>query len=359
MMTLEETDTNELLDSIIKEYLKPVVKKVDTEAFYAEDYLVELGYRGFFNSKGCSEQEVLEREAMLVEKTSELCMTTGFNLWCHLAALTYIRNCNNRYLKIELLPCLERGECLGGTGLSNPMKYYSGLEKLHLKAEKSEGGYRISGHLASVSNLKENHWFGVIASINEDEEVMAFVPCNAEGLKLKEKADYIGVNGSATYACKFSDVFIPDEWIIATEAGSFVDQIRPAFLLYQVPLGLGVTSAVIKAMVKAPKKMGNANEYLSVQPDELEEKYNDLSNRLSELIHSDNLLRDVRKLMQLRLEVDEMTIKAAHGNMLHHGGAGYLKNSHPSRRLRETYFLLNLTPTVKHLEKELSSLSFK
>lgn len=355
MMTLEETDTKTLLDSLIKEHLKPVVKKVDTEAFYAEDYLLELGYKGFFNSKGCSEQEILEKEAMLVEKTSELCMTTGFNLWCHLAALTYIRNCDNEYLKRELLPCLENGECLGGTGLSNPIKYYSGLDKLHLKAERTKDGYTISGNLASVSNLKENHWFGVIASINDDEEVMAFVPCNAEGLKLKEKSDYIGVNGSATYACKFTDVFIPDDWVIAHDAEPFVDQIRPTFLLYQAPLGLGVTSAVIRAMQKAPKKMGNANEYLSVQPDEIEEQYAALSTRMHELLRSDNLMEEVKEIMQLRLDVDEMTIEAAHGNMLYHGGAGYLKNSHPSRRLRETYFLLNLTPTVKHLEKELSS----
>ncbi len=355
MMTLEKTDQDELLDSVIKEHLKPVVKKVDTEAFYAEAYLLALGHQGFFDSAGYTVKEVVERETMLVERTSELCMTTGFNLWCHLAALTYIRNSDNQYLKDELLPCLEKGECLGGTGLSNPMKYYSGLEKLHLKAEKAEGGYVISGNLASVSNLKENHWFGIVASLEGSREVMAVVPCNAEGLKLKEKADYIGVNGSATYACKFSDVFIPDDWVIAHEAEPFVDMIRPTFLLYQAPLGLGVTSAVVRAMHKAPKKMGNANEYLSVQPDDIKRKYDALSIRLAELVQTENPVDSVKEIMQLRLDVDELTIRAVHGNMLYHGGAGYLKNSHPSRRLREAYFLLNLTPTVKHLEKELSS----
>lgn len=355
MVTLNHTATEELLDSIIKKYLDPVVKKVDTEAFYAEEYLRELGVEGFFKSEGHPRQEVLEREMMLVRKTSESCMTTGFNLWCHLAALTYIRNCNNQYLKSELLPLLEKGECLGGTGLSNPMKYYSGLDKLHLRAEATQGGYTISGHLPSVSNLKENHWFGVVAATTDNGEIMAFVPCHAESLRLKEKTDYIGVNGSSTYACKFDDVFIPDDWIITHEAEPFVDEIRPTFLLYQIPLGLGVTSAVIRAMHKAPKKMGNANEYLPVQPDAVEESYNDLNMRLHTLLQSDNHLRDVKTIMQLRLDVDELTIKGAHGNMLYHGGAGYLKNSHPYRRLREAYFLLNLTPTVKHLEKELSS----
>src|SRR5699024_251686 len=107
MATTDKTGTMGLLDTIIKEHLKPVVKKVDAEAFYAEEYLLELGYNGFFNSSGHTQQETLKREAWLVEKTSEFCMTTGFNLWCHLAALTYIRKSDNQYLKENLLPRLE------------------------------------------------------------------------------------------------------------------------------------------------------------------------------------------------------------------------------------------------------------
>ncbi|GLH62973.1 ABC transporter substrate-binding protein [Parageobacillus sp. G301] len=59
-------------------------------------------------------------------------------------------------------------------------------------------------------------------------------------------------------------------------------------------------------------------------------------------------------LYRIRLNVTYLTLKAVHGSMLHHGGAGYLQQSDPSRRLRESYFLANLTPTVKHLEKVLN-----
>lgn len=37
------------LQKIIDELLKPLVKKIDEEAFYAEDYLTALGKEGFFN----------------------------------------------------------------------------------------------------------------------------------------------------------------------------------------------------------------------------------------------------------------------------------------------------------------------
>src|SRR5690606_30089498 len=126
---------------------------------------------------------------------------------------------------------MESGAKLGGTGLSNPMKYYVGLEKLLLSAVRVDGGYRVSGQLGAVSNLGPDHWFGFVASIGEGRQIMAVVPCDAQGLTLKEKQDYIGLNGSATYGCKFESVFVPDDWVISEQAEEFVKRIRPAFLV--------------------------------------------------------------------------------------------------------------------------------
>jgi alkylation response protein AidB-like acyl-CoA dehydrogenase len=46
-----------------------------------------------------------------------------------------------------------RGETLGGTGMSNPMKSFAQIESLLLKATPVDGGYRINGTLPWVSNL--------------------------------------------------------------------------------------------------------------------------------------------------------------------------------------------------------------
>lgn len=51
-----------------------------------------------------------------------------------------------------------------------------------------------------------------------------------------------------------------------------------------------------------------------------------------------------------------MTLRAVQADMLHQGGSAYLQASDPSRRLREAYFLANLTPTVRHLEKLLQQM---
>lgn len=350
-MVMFENDVKLQVESLIQEKLKPYVRKIDAEAFYAEDYLRSLGKAGLLKSVGFTEQEVLSRGIGLVEETSKTCMTTGFNLWCHFASLTYLRKSNNEFLKSEILPLLENGELLGGTGLSNPMKYYSGLEPLHLQFKQADGGYVISGFLPSVSNLGHDHWFGIVAKDDQGQEIMAYVRCDVEGLTLKEKAEYLGVNGSATYSCKFDEVFIPSDWILSDDASKFVEVIRPAFVLYQIPLGLGVTEASIESIKKVPNKQEGCNRFLNIQADELEDELAALREKTYRVAQQSDVVDRWKKVLQVRLDVVELTLKAAHACMLHQGGAAYLKISDPARRLRETYFLVNLSPTVKHLEK--------
>ncbi|MBK5480575.1 hypothetical protein JFV29_01210 [Peribacillus sp. TH16] len=37
-------------------------------------------------------------------------------------------------------------------------------------------------------------------------------------------------------------------WVLSGDADTFVEQIRPAFIAYQIPLGLGVTQVLISAL---------------------------------------------------------------------------------------------------------------
>ena len=341
-----------LLENIINEELKPYVKRIDAEAYYAENYLRKLGEAGFLSSENKSKKDTIMDEMYLVEETAKVCMTTAFCLWCHLAALTYVRNTKNEKLKNELLPALESGEILAGTGLSNPMKFYAGLEKLHLSAKKVEGGYLVSGVLPSVSNLGKGHSFGFVAGLNDTEQIMGIVSCDVEGLQLKEKVDYLAINGSATYACSFKDVFIPNENILSEDAGAFIEVIRPAFLLYQIPLGLGVTQASIESIEKVCQRQNGCNQYLKNRPEDLRQEEEKIQAKIQTLFDQEHV--SFKEIAAIRLQSAYLTLEAVQASMLHNGSAGYLQNCAPSRRLREAYFYANLTPTIKHLEKVLN-----
>ena len=156
-------DKQQVVKQLLATHIQPVVRKIDEEAYYARDYLLALGQAGMWNGD-------YKQEMMVVKETARVCMTTAFCVWCHLASLTYLRLTENEAVK-SLLTQLESGELLGATGLSNPMKHYAGLEKLHLSAERVPGGYVVSGVLPAVSNLADNHWFGVIAKTSSEEKI--------------------------------------------------------------------------------------------------------------------------------------------------------------------------------------------
>lgn len=348
---MREKTAKQIQTLLLQKDLKPLVRKIDMDHYYPKDFLSSLGEAGYFSSDSMEEKALSLREFQLLEEVSKICMTTGFILWCHMMALTYLRNSDNQYLTDNILPKLEDGSILAGTGLSNPIKFYAEIEKLHLKAERTEGGYILSGALPSVSNLDKGHWFGAVAETDNNQRLMLFISCDTDGLSLKTKSNYMGINGSATYACRFNKCFIPKEWIVSEDADAFIEHIRPKFLMHQIPLGLGIIDASIQSINKAHNKQRALNSYLPVQAEELENEL--MTQRQSILKYLESSIGKLQwqPLVQFRLDVTYLTLKAANANMIHSGGAGYMNISNPARRLREAYFFVNLTPTLKHLEK--------
>lgn len=346
-----QTDTKkEILERIINEKLKPIIRKVDEEAYFPKEFLHEVGHSSFFTSSNLEKEQVFFREIFLIEETAKYCMTSAFLLWCHLATLASVRLSNNHYIKDKFLPLLESGEELGGTGLSNAFKYYAGLEKIHLKAERTAGGYHISGCLPSISNLGDNHRLVILASVNTEQRIICLLPIKIKGLELKSRTDFVGLNGSATYSCFFHHVFVPDKWIITEEADEFIEKVRPTLALYQIALGIGVSDASIKMIQEIHAKNLEGNQHLKPQPMELINEVQYIRKRTYEYAQH-NEIEDIGwKILSTRLEIAKLTLKIVQTEMLYFGSHAYLAGNDSFRRLREAYFIVNLTPTIKQLE---------
>ncbi|RFB13632.1 acyl-CoA dehydrogenase [Bacillus sp. HNG] len=338
------------LNEIIDTQLKPFVKKIDENAYYPKEFHKKIGGLGFFSSSNLQNEFVRYREALLIQETAKHCMTSAFTLWCHLAATSTIRLSNNPYLIKELLPLLESGEVLGGTALSNALKYYSGLEDIRLQAKRVEGGYTISGSLSNVSNLCNDHWFVIFASVEKQQRILCILPVNIKGLGLKQVVGLIGLNGSATFSCTFNNVFIPEQWVITEDADNYIPRIRPILALYQIPLGLGVSEAAIESIYQTYNKNKALNQHVRPQLAELETELQLLKNRTIDFTQLQDLSEQTKNIMRTRLEMVYLTSKIVHNEMISSGGNAYFQTSNSYRRLRESYFLVNLTPTLKQLE---------
>ena len=123
-------------------------------------------------------------------------------MWCQNALAWYIFASDNDDLKAALGRRVAAGEALGGTGLSNPMKAFFGIEKIRLKGKRVAGGYEVRGALPYVSNLGADHYFGAVFEADDTPKryVMAIVPCASAGVTLSDNTKFVALDGTRTFS---------------------------------------------------------------------------------------------------------------------------------------------------------------
>src|SRR6202011_4048451 len=280
--------------------------------------------------------------------------------WCQNTLVWYAGNSTNLKLAARFGDDFASGKILGGTGLSNPMKSFFGIEKLRLKGRKVDGGYIVKGALPWVSNLGPGHFFGTIFE-REDEPggiVMFVADCSDPAITLQPSKPFLAMDGTGTYGVQFRDVFVPDELILADPAGPYVKKIRAGFVLLQAGMAIGLIRDCIAIMNEVDGPLGHVNRYLEQRPADFGELLSDLETEAMQLARDPFNADDGywRHVVELRLKIGEASVAAAHAAMLHCGARGYLMSHRAQRRLREAYFVAIVTPATKQLRKMLADM---
>src|SRR5690606_4604105 len=102
------------------------------------------------------------------------------------------------------------------------------------------------------------------------------------------------------YACVFKQVFVPDARVISKDADAFVEKVRPVFMAYQIPLGLGVTAASIHSIEKVGQKQNGCNQFLQTQPTTLKKTNEDYEKKLITLLEAEQW--DWKAIAKIRLD---------------------------------------------------------
>jgi alkylation response protein AidB-like acyl-CoA dehydrogenase len=352
--------------SLASSSLAPLAEAIDRQGFYPRKLLQELARIGAFSAHLRSHGELgdLGISIQLIAEIARVCGSTGFVAWCQAACGLYLEESGNPALQGEPLRRHIRGEGLGGTGLSNPIKAYAGIEKLLVRATPENDGYRLRGSLPWVSHLQADGYCGIIAAVVQADgspaghEVMVLLPGDGQGVALEPCPAFAGMEGTSTFAIRLSDVWIGPERVIAHDADAFISRIRPAFVLLQCGFALGVIQGAIDSIRAVHGPLGHVNRFLEEQADPLQHEHDALRDQILQLSQTP-LQRDLAyriAVLEARAQASELSLRAAQAALLHQGARGYLAHSAVQRRIRESHFVAIVTPALKQLRKEIHTL---
>lgn len=354
------------IEEISANRLAVLARKIDDERTYPEDIVRAYGAAGAYATHlgGPNGKVDLGDAILAMARASEECLSTGFCVWCQDTLGWYIASSDNDFLKATVLPKVARGEALGGTGMSNPMKAMGEIEPMRLKGERVEGGYRVRGMLPWVSNLVDDGYFGTMFHVDvpgEDspKRVMAIIHAAWDGIRLRLDHDFVAMGGTATCNVQFRDVFVPDDHVLADPAEPFVKRMRAGFTLLQCGMAAGIIKNCIELMTQVAGPLGHVNRFLEKQPEDIQADYDALVADVLALAKTpyDDSISFYRRVLEARLKGGELAVEAAHWAQLHCGARGYVTNGAAQRRLREAYFIAIVTPATKHLRKLIAELS--
>jgi alkylation response protein AidB-like acyl-CoA dehydrogenase len=358
--------TLERVGDIASRVIEPLATRIDRDGLYPAEALRELGAAGAYRQHLASQSRDRRTDLMgAIESmavVSSRCLSTGFMTWCQDALGWYLECSDNPWLRENVLPQVASGSLLGGTGLSNPMKHYAGIEALRLSARETSEGFVVTGTLPWVSNLGPGHGFGTVFQADAGgakRDVMAFIDCTAPGVTLRACPPFMAMDGTGTYAVQFDGVLVPHRHVIADPVGPYLARIRGGFILLQAGMAAGLVTSCIELMREVEPVLGHVNGHCEDGPAQLEDELAAATAELAALCREplepgEAYFRDV---LELRLVAGELSLRAAQSAMLHQGARGYLMSSPAQRKVRESYFVAIVTPALKHLRKDLDRMA--
>jgi len=192
----------------------PYAAEWDREARFPAEVFEKLAEAGFMGL--CVPEEYggggtdFLSYVLLIEEISRADAGVGVTLAVHTSAGTLpVLIYGNEEQKARWVPDLARGEKIGCFALTEPSTG-SDTAAIEARAERVDGGYRISGHKQWVTNGRAADTMLVFA--RAPEGVTAFVVgMDEEGISFGKHAEKMGVLSATTDDVLLDNVFVPTE----------------------------------------------------------------------------------------------------------------------------------------------------
>lgn len=346
------------LPTSLRTWLDVTAHNLDTTSDNAASLLPKLAEAGLFRlgvpaALGGHGGDVTDAVAAIAA-VCECSLSAGFVCWGHRTFIEHLLKSPNEALRNKLLPGLLAGGRAGATGLSNAMKFLSGIERLQIKASKIDGAYRIDGQLPWVTNLRSSG-FDVAAAVQGDGNSPAFVASLSSddlGLQRSSDLDLMAMRATSTAAIKIDNVRIRADRILHHNAGEWLPKVRPAFLGLQCAMAIGLAR---RSIVETTGRLKAGRDILRSPVEALANDLEKVEAQLQDGLPSAGFERSPARLFKLRIRLAVIAAEAVQLELSASCGKAYLSQPGEGfqRRLREVAFIPIITPSVVQLKTAL------
>lgn len=207
--------------------MKPHAAEWDATAHFPIDVIKKSGEMGFC-SMYCPPEDGgmgLSRldAAIILEELAAACPSTAAYISIHNMVAWMTCTWGTAQLKSEWAADLTSGQKLASYCLTEPGNG-SDAGNLKTRAEKVDGGWRLTGAKAFISGAGSTDYLVVMARSGGagPKGISAFaVDAKAEGIGYGRKEEKMGWNSQPTRGVTFDNVFVPDHHLLGNEGEGF------------------------------------------------------------------------------------------------------------------------------------------
>lgn len=346
-----------MLDSKLSHWLEAEADALDRGLREADDVLPQLAAAGVlglgvdeqYGGAGGDTCAAIDAIASVAGHS----LTAAFVLWGQRTFIEYLLHTDNTALRERLLGDLLSGTQAGATGLSNAMKYLSGIEELGVRATPSAAGWQLDGRLPWVTNLRKRG-FVVAAAVDLPGAApfIAAIPDDLSGLTRSEDLQLLGLQSSNTAALQLDALQLQRDWLLASDARQYLPRVRPGFLGLQCGMTIGLTR---RCLQEVERHLAGSRSVLEAEWRDLRARLEQCTAELKHGLCAGHFLSEPASLFKLRIALAELAGQAVQLELQASGGKAYLQQHGAgfARRLRESAFVPIVTPSLVQLRGEL------
>ncbi|OOF71185.1 acyl-CoA dehydrogenase family protein [Rodentibacter caecimuris] len=339
-------------------WLKKHADSLDQSNEYADEIIYRLAEGGIFKQGIPIEQggagNSLQDAINAIAEVAKYSLTAAFCAWGHRTLLENLWQ-SSQPLHQKMVRELLSGKRAGGTGLSNAVKFTSGVEELNVSVYQENGKYYLRGRLPWVTNLRAD-CFAIIFSANYADNlkppIVLAIPSEA-GLQLSPELPLIALKASRTHPVILDNIELNPEWIIASNLLDYLTKSRPSFLGLQFGMAFGLAK---RALQEVEKSFGSNRDILYNEWKCTKAELEFIEGALQNGLASAEFVQNPKALFQLRIDIVDVVASAVLLELQAGGGRGYIEGigSDFIRRWREAAFLPIVTPSAVQLRLVLS-----